>query len=59
MMVKNKRIPASEIKNVRSFGGDIEMVVTELKGRPVPIGEIQNIRSFVADRIAIPDRAKK
>ncbi len=58
-MVKEKRIPVDEIKNVRTWGGDCEMVVTELKGRPVPIGEIQNVRTFVADRIAAPDRAGK
>ncbi len=59
MMVKEQRIPASEIKNVRTFGAGCELVVTELKRRPVPIGEIQNIRSFGADRVAVPDKAKK
>ena len=46
-MVKQQRVPASEIKNVRKWGGDIEMVVSQ--GRPIRIGEIQNIRSFGAD----------
>ena len=49
MMVKEQRIPASEIKGQRTFGGDSELIVTHIKGRPIPTSEIQNIRSFGAD----------
>ncbi len=47
MMVKEQRVPGSEIKNVRTFGGDIEMVVSELKERPVPMAKMVPLVPFV------------
>ena len=62
MMIKSKRIPASEIKNIRCFGADVQIggvVISELKRRPIPDSEIKNIRSFGVDRIAAPGKAEK
>ena len=58
-MVMEKQIPASKIKGIRSFGGDTEMVVSELKERPIPVAEIKNQRSFGPDRITAPAKLKK
>ncbi len=45
MMVKERPVPVSEMKNVRKWGGDIEMKIIE--GRPTPISKIKNVRSFL------------
>ncbi len=56
-MLASERIPASEIKNVRTFAAGCEAVFTE--GRPVPIGEIQNIRTFGGGSGGALDKANK
>ncbi len=46
-MVKQQPVPLSEVKNVRTWGGDIEMEIIER----IPDSKIENVRSFLAKSI--------